>query len=106
MLDVDYFDNNNVLAVGSDGGIAKSTDGGTNWTYGPFTYTNPQGFVTKSTFNDVHYVTATVAYAVGDRGAMAKTTDGGALWTFINNPLFPGGKNINACWFWMPIKDI
>jgi len=31
-LDVDFFDNNNVIAVGSDGGIAKSRDGGTNWT--------------------------------------------------------------------------
>lgn len=99
VLDVDYFDNNNAIAVGSDGGIAKSTDGGTNWTYGPFTYVNPQGFTTKSSFNDVHYVTSTVAYAVGDRGAMAKTTDGGANWTFVNNPLFPNSKNINACWF-------
>lgn len=99
VLDVDYFDNNNVLAVGSDGSIAKSTDGGTSWTYGPFTYVDPQGFTTKSTFNDVHYVTANIAYAVGDRGSMAKTTDGGATWTFVNNPLFPNSKNINACWF-------
>lgn len=99
VLDVDYFDNNNVLAVGSDGGIAKSTDGGRNWTYGIFTYVNPQGFVTKSTFNDVHFVTANVAYAVGDRGSMAKTTDGGATWTFVNSPLWANSKNINACWF-------
>jgi gliding motility-associated-like protein len=99
VLDVDYFDNNNVIAVGSDGGIAKSTDGGRNWTYGIFTYVNPQGFVTKSTFSDVHYVTSSIAYAVGDRGSMAKTTDGGATWTFINSPLWANSKNINACWF-------
>jgi hypothetical protein len=47
VLDVDYFDNNNVIAVGNDGGIAKSTDGGKNWTYGIFTYTTPAGFQTK-----------------------------------------------------------
>jgi gliding motility-associated-like protein len=99
VFDLDYFDNNNVIAVGNDGGIAKSTDGGSNWTYGPFTYLTPLGLQTKSTFNDVHYVTATVAYAVGDRGSMAKTTDGGLNWVFVNNPLFPGSKNINACWF-------
>src|SRR5258705_1921572 len=64
VLDVDYFDNNNVIAVGNDGGIARSTDGGKNWTYGPFTYVNSQGQVTKSSFSDVHYITATVAYAV------------------------------------------
>lgn len=99
ILDLDYFDNNNVIAVGGDGGIAKSTDGGSNWTYGPFTYLTPQGQLTKSTFNDVHYVSASVAYAVGDRGSMAKTTDGGLTWNFINTPLFANSKNINACWF-------
>ena len=99
IFDVDYFDNNNVIAVGSDGGIAKSTDGGTNWTYGPFTYINQTGFQVKNTFNDVHYITATTAYAVGNGGLMAKTTDGGATWSFVANPLFPNNKNINTVWF-------
>lgn len=99
ILDLDYFDNNNVIAVGGDGGIAKSTDGGSNWIYGPFTYLTPQGQLTKSTFNDVHYVSATVAYAVGDRGSMAKTTDGGVSWSFVTTPLFANSRNINACWF-------
>lgn len=99
VFDVDYFDNNNVIAVGSDGGIAKSTDGGTNWTYGPFTFINPAGVLTKPSFNDVHFITASVAYAVGNSGAMAKTIDGGATWTFVNTPLFANSKNINSCWF-------
>ncbi len=99
ILDLDYFDNNNVIAVGSDGGIAKSTDGGSNWTYGPFTYLTPQGQQTKATFNDVHYITPTIAYATGDRGLMAKTTDGGVTWNFVTTPLFANSKNINACWF-------
>ena len=99
VLDLDYVDNNNVIAVGSDGGIAKSTDGGTNWAYGPFTYLTAQGQQTKASFQDVHYVTPTVAYASGDRGLMAKTTDGGITWTFVTTPLFANSRNINACWF-------
>jgi gliding motility-associated-like protein len=99
VFDVDFFDNSNVIAVGNDGGIAKSSDGGVNWTYGPFTYVNAAGLITKSTLNDVHYITATVAYAVGSAGCMAKTTDGGATWTFVNNPLYGNSRNINTCWF-------
>src|SRR6478672_8383906 len=55
VFDVDYFDNSNVIAVGNDGGIAKSTNGGANWTYGPFTYVNPAGQRVKPSFLDVHY---------------------------------------------------
>ncbi len=103
LQDVDFFDNNNVIAVGSDGGIAKSRDGGTNWTYGPFTFVNPAtGFLTKPSFLDVHYVTSTIAYAVGNAGCMAKTTDGGLTWTVVNNPLTNNARNINAVWFTSP----
>ncbi len=110
VYDVDFADNNNVIAVGSDGGIAKSTDGGSTWTYGVFTYTTPTGYLSKpSQFLDVHYVTPSVAYAVGvtgglsssvyPGGVMAKTTDGGLTWTTVNNPLFANRRNINTCWF-------
>lgn len=99
VLDVDYFDNNSVIAVGSDGGIAKSTDGGRNWTYGVFTFLNPAGLQIKTTFNDVHYVSANVAYAVGNNGCVAKTIDGGTTWNFVNNPLFANQRIINACFF-------
>jgi hypothetical protein len=99
VFDVDYFDNNNVIAVGTDGGIAKSTDGGRNWTYGIFTYLTPAGFQTKATFYDVHYVSSSVAFAVGSGGCMAKTIDGGATWSFVNNPLYNNQKIIYACYF-------
>lgn len=98
-LDVDYFDDNSVIGVGASGGIAKSTDGGRNWRYGPFTYINAAGLATNASLNDVHYVTATTAYAVGDRGCMAKTIDGGQNWSFVNTPLFINNKNINTLWF-------
>ncbi len=99
VLDVDYFDNTNVIAVGSDGGIAKSTDGGLNWKYGVFTFTTSTGLVTKPTFADVHFVTASIAYAVGSSGCLAKTTDGGSTWSLVVNPLYGNQKAINAVWF-------
>lgn len=100
VLDVDFFDNSNALAVGSDGGIAKTTDGGLNWTYGVFTFMNPAtGFETKGVFADVHFITSTIAYAVGSNGLMIKTTDAGLTWSKVNTPLSANSKAINACWF-------
>jgi len=109
IIDIDFADNNNVIAVGNEGGIAKSTDGGRNWTYGVFTYTTPTGYLTRAAFSDVHYVTPSVAYAVGTTtvssgsvfggGVMAKTSDGGATWSMVSNPLYLNRRNINTCWF-------
>lgn len=73
VLDVDYFDNNNAIAVGSNGGIAKTTDGGRNWTYGVFTFLTTASLKATPTFNDVHYITSTVAYAVGSPGVDRKS---------------------------------
>lgn len=110
VLDLDFVDNNNVIAVGAEGGIARSTDGGATWTYGVFTYTTPSGFLSKpSSFLDVHYVTSQVAYAVGSTGGsstspylggvLAKTSDGGITWNNVPNPLFNNKRNINTVWF-------
>ncbi len=102
IFDVDFFDNINVIAVGAAGGIAKSTDGGKNWKYGPFSFVSSASngsLLTVATLNDVHYATLNVAYAVGDRGCMAKSIDGGQNWSFVNTPLFEYTKNINAVWF-------
>jgi gliding motility-associated-like protein len=110
VYDIDMFDNNVGLAVGANGLIARTTDGGSNWTYGPFSFktnvtTNPIGstvapdvFVSP-TFNDVHFVSANVAYAVGNAGVMAKTTDGGVTWSLIKSPLYYNAREINAVWF-------
>ena len=99
VLDVQFYDNNLGIAVGGNGGIARTTDGGTKWTYGPFVYFTPAGLKTQATFNDVHIASSTVAYAVGDRGLMAKSTNAGQNWTFINTPLYANQKNINTLWF-------
>lgn len=99
VLDVDFFDNNNAIAVGNDGGILRTTDAGATWTYGVFTFVNNAGLWAKPSFSDVHFVTATTAYAVGTPGVMAKTTDAGVTWSLIKTPLFANAKNINTCWF-------
>jgi gliding motility-associated-like protein len=99
VLDVEFGDNNKVIAVGTDGGIARSTDGGATWTYGAFTFTGPTGVLARGSFQDVHFVSPTVAYAVGSAGCMAKTTDGGATWSFVQTPLFNRQRNINSVWF-------
>jgi gliding motility-associated-like protein len=102
VLDVDFLDNNNALAVGSDGGIAKTTNGGTSWVDGIFTYNTNAGIATKATINDIHFVNSNIAYIVGDRACMAKTTDGGVTWNYVNTPYFATGRNINAVWFVTP----
>lgn len=99
VLDLDFFDNNRGIAVGANGGIAYTTDGGTKWSYGAFVFPNAAGLQTSTSFADVHFISATTAYAVGSNGAMAKTINGGASWTFVRTPLFNNAKPINAVWF-------
>ncbi len=100
-LDVHFIDNNNGILVGSEGGLAVTTDGGNKWKYGVYTFPSFNGFTTRQAFTDVHFATSTTAYAVGNAGLMIKTTDAGQTWNFVNTPYRPGlsGKNINAVWF-------
>lgn len=99
IMDVDYLDDNTVIAVGEQGGIARSTDGGRMWTYGIFTYPTSAGQRTKASFQDVHVVSANAIYAVGTGGMMAKSTDAGVTWSFVSTPLYANARNINAVWF-------
>lgn len=99
VFDIDFFDNTRGIAVGANGGIAFTTDGGTKWAYGNFSFFSPAGLLTSTSFSDVHFVSATTAYASGSNGCIAKTTDGGANWTFIPNPLYGNSRNVNTIWF-------
>jgi gliding motility-associated-like protein len=99
VIDLDFADNNKGIAVGANGGIAYTTDGGAKWSYGAFTFMSPAGILTSTSFQDVQFISATTAYAVGTNGCMSKTTDGGANWSFVNNPLYNNAKNINTVWF-------
>ena len=99
VTDMDFFDNNRGIAVGSNGGIAFTTDGGANWAYGNFSFMSPAGVLTSTSFQDVHFVSANIAYAAGSGGCIAKSTDGGVNWVFVRSPLYNNSKNINTVWF-------
>ncbi|HMP88019.1 MAG TPA: YCF48-related protein, partial [Lacibacter sp.] len=98
VLDLDFFDNARGIAVGQ-AGVAYTTNGGTNWTYGPLTYVNAAGQQLPAVMSDVHYVSTNTAYVVGSGGMMAKTTNGGVTWSFVTTPFFNSNRNINAVWF-------
>ena len=66
-------------AVGSNGTILKTTDGGDNW--------NSQSSGTIWDLWAVHFpVDATTGYAVVSNGTILKTTDGGDNWTTETTP--------------------
>jgi gliding motility-associated-like protein len=99
VLDVHFTNNNVGIAVGGNGGIASTTDGGAKWTYGAFTFLSNAGLITNGSFNDVHMASATVAYAVGSNGMMAKSTNAGKDWSFVTTPFYTSVRSINTCWF-------
>src|SRR5688572_169538 len=101
LQDISFVDNSNGLAVGFNGSIARTTDGGFNWQYLFYKYVSPApaNQVTMATFSDVQFVTPTIAYAVGLSGVMIKSTDGGITWTPVVTPLTALSKNINGLHF-------
>lgn len=80
LYDVVFVDANNGYAVGNDGVVVKTTNGGTTWTV----ITGG----TLDTFNAVSFTPdGQVGVAVGDNGRVVRTVNGGASWTpFTNNP--------------------
>ncbi|MBK7869017.1 MAG: hypothetical protein IPJ75_19585 [Ignavibacteriales bacterium] len=70
-----------LIAVGTKGVIAKTTDNGSSWIL----------IRTDSTsiLNSVHFPTSTVGYACGTNSTLLKTTNGGESWTSLTPPL-PG----------------
>ncbi|MEO6667857.1 MAG: YCF48-related protein [Ferruginibacter sp.] len=99
ILDVSFYDDNNGIAVGNSGGIAKTSNGGVDWKYAAFTFTDAENMNYKPAIFGVQYVTPTLAYAVGDHGLLAKSTDGGLNWSVVSNPLFSNSKIIYGLHF-------
>lgn len=68
-----YFtNNNNGWAVGFEGTILKTTDGGTNWSF--------QTSGTTEWLNSVHFADSDTGWTVGLFGKILNTTDGGTNW--------------------------
>ncbi|HEY3343890.1 MAG TPA: YCF48-related protein [Anaerolineaceae bacterium] len=79
-----FGDHLNGWAVGDEGVIAHTTDGGKTdgslssaW----HTETNPDPRSPRPTLNDVDALNASEAWAVGNSGTILHTTDGGQTWT-------------------------
>ena len=70
---VTFVDARTLYAVGSDGYIFKSTDGGYAWT------TVHEG-IRKQPLLGVHFLNADYGMAVGDYSTVIRTTDGGETW--------------------------
>lgn len=69
-----------VVCVGNNGGIYKSTDGGSSWK----TILNPNGtFGKRRAFNKLKFVDSNTGFAVGQYGLIMKTIDGGNSWTLL-----------------------
>ena len=70
---VHFVDANTGWAVGDDGTILRTTDGGTNW--------STQSSGTTVLLRDVHFTGASKGWAVGENGTILHTTDGGTNWS-------------------------
>jgi photosystem II stability/assembly factor-like uncharacterized protein len=70
---VDFVDENNGMACGTNGVVIRTTDGGNTWTQ----TTAGVG----SGFNDMAYSSSLKAVAIGNNGAIRYTTNGGSNWT-------------------------
>ena len=73
---VDFLDALVGIAVGRDGAVTRTTDGGTTWV------ANATG-VPVVRLLAVDVVSPTLAYAGGDGGTLLKSTDGGASWSAL-----------------------
>ena len=71
MISVSFTDANNGTAVGYNGTILRTTNGGTNWT--------SQSSGTTNCLNGVSFTDANNGTAVGGYGTILRTTNGGGF---------------------------
>ena len=72
LLDITFIDQNNGWAVGHEGVIVHTSDGGESW--------NIQDSGTVSILYGVHFVSPDTGWVVGTSGKMLKTFNGGVTW--------------------------
>ncbi|MEI6695905.1 MAG: YCF48-related protein [Bacteroidota bacterium] len=68
---------NTGYAVGVNGTILKTTNGGSTWT--------AQTSGTNNTLNTIFFIDANIGFAAGDGGDLLKTTNGGTNWTYLSS---------------------
>jgi photosystem II stability/assembly factor-like uncharacterized protein len=90
-LGVDFIDSLTGWAVGANGSIIKTTDGGNKWKHIPSGVTN--------TLTHVNTFDGNVIIAVGYQGKILRSSDGGGTWTSIS------GSAIQDLWRVQMIND-
>ncbi len=75
--DVHFIDPNTAIAVGKEGTILKSEDGGLTW----------RGIIseTQNDLNGIDFISPTEGFIVGEFSTVLKTVDGGETWVENNN---------------------
>jgi hypothetical protein len=72
---VDFIDANTGIAVGANGTILKTEDGGAVWT--------PVTSGTSNTLHDVRYMDVGIVITGGEQGVILRSSDGGATWDIV-----------------------
>ncbi len=94
LYDLYFTDNSNGWAVGDNGLVLNSNDGGASWTWkhsGNHTFV-PGADVTLSA---VHFVNADTGFAVGNNGVIIVTEDGGSSWAPVESGTSSALKDIH-----------
>src|SRR3989339_1436299 len=73
LYDVEFVDENTVIAVGEDGTIVKTEDFGDSW--------QDASVFTSNKLLRLEMYSTTRGWIVGENGSIYKTTDGGDSWT-------------------------
>ncbi len=73
LLDIDFVDPDHGWAVGQDGAIIATSDGGENW------HRQASGF--ELTIRSIDFTDSQTGWAVGHLGLILHTADGGQTWT-------------------------
>ncbi len=87
LYDIEFFDANIGWAVGDNGTVIKTTNGGANWIF----MANPTHGSGK-VLNNLSVVDANTMYFVGGHATLIKTTNGGQSWIEIRNGPFGSGN--------------
>lgn len=78
MNDIAFATSDTGYAVGDNGNIYKTFNGGLNWSI----LSSP----TVLNLNAIHFATSKIGYIVGDTGLVLKTTNGGISWVIQSTP--------------------
>ena len=87
LYSVDYINELIAIAVGSDGAIVRTIDGGESWTL--------QNSGTTERLNEVCFVDLINGFAVGNEGTILKTTDGGINWIVLTDTISNDLKGVS-----------